>query len=468
MSSQPVVSARYVSKMFSLYIQQGDRVKQAILSPFGKKFSHDFWALKDVNFDVFPGEAFGIIGRNGSGKSTLLQIVAGVMKPTKGWVDTKGRMIALLELGSGFSPEFTGRENIFLSGAILGLSDREMKNRVDAIIDFASIGEYIDQPVKLYSTGMFVRLAFATAVSVDPDILLIDETLAVGDIFFRQKCYARLNELLAGGTSIILVSHAMNEVEQFCSRAILLKQGIVSFSGSAIEAVKKYYQSEKGFEEPGAGAEAAAEETAPEGVTFSWPSPHAFLDISRVDQVSEGSATCTGVAVTDLGGRPCQAFSQGETAVFFFEYRVLKDIPVPVGGVEIVNERGLIVHGKNGLMFDTWHPATARAGDVIRFRQEIRLDVAPGEYTFNLGLVIIRGDYYNQRSELSHPDLDGHMQHVSNLPQVGQISVGYRHVGARPIQLLHYGAADLPGKMEVSVRRGTESETGNSAPVSGR
>ena len=194
-----------------------------------------------MSFDVRRGEVVGIVGRNGSGKSTLLQIMAGILQPAAGEVRLWGRVGALLELGSGFNLDCTGRENVVLNAAILGMSRREIARRVDEIVAFADIGEFIDQPVKMYSSGMFVRLAFAVTTSLDADVLLIDEALAVGDVFFRQKCYQRLAALRERGVAIVLVSHALNEVEQFCQRALLLHGGHVTFEGPAIEAVKRYY-----------------------------------------------------------------------------------------------------------------------------------------------------------------------------------------------------------------------------------
>ena len=195
----PVIKAEGLGKCYYLYRKPEDRLKQTLFARFGRSYNVPFWALKDVNFEVKRGESFGIIGKNGSGKSTLLQILAGILRPTEGEFTIQGRVTALLELGSGFNPEFTGRENVYLNGAILGLSREEVDRHFDQIASFADIGEFLDQPVKLYSSGMFVRLAFAVAAGVDADVLLIDEALAVGDFYFRQKCYRRLQTLREQG-----------------------------------------------------------------------------------------------------------------------------------------------------------------------------------------------------------------------------------------------------------------------------
>jgi lipopolysaccharide transport system ATP-binding protein len=235
-----VLSVHNLGKMYHLYDRPQDRLKQAFL--WGRKqLYREFWALRDVSFELRRGEMLGIIRRNGSGKSTLLQIIAGVVRPTTGGVQVQGRVAALLELGSGFNPEFSGRENVFLNGAILGVPREEVERRFDEIAAFADIGEFLERPVKTYSSGMFLRLAFAVTTSLDPDILLIDEALAVGDVFFRQKCYKRLETLRERGAAIIFVSHAMMDVEQFCGRAVLLHYGSPVFAGGASEAVKRYY-----------------------------------------------------------------------------------------------------------------------------------------------------------------------------------------------------------------------------------
>lgn len=200
----------------------------------------EFWALKDVSFEINKGETVGIIGRNGSGKSTLLQMICGTLTPTSGSIQTKGRIAALLELGSGFNPEFSGRDNVFLNGQILGLSSLEIEGRYDAIVAFADIGDFIEQPVKTYSSGMVVRLAFSVAINVDPEILVVDEALAVGDMPFQVKCFARLRELRDRGATILFVSHSLPTVRSFCDRAIYLDRGAVVVAGTANDICRQY------------------------------------------------------------------------------------------------------------------------------------------------------------------------------------------------------------------------------------
>jgi len=226
MSSDIAIKVENLSKCYHIYDQPHDRLKQIVLPRLGgfvgltpKQYYQEFWALRDVSFEVKKGETVGIIGRNGSGKSTLLQMICGTLNPTSGSIQTQGRIAALLELGSGFNPEFTGRENVYMNGAVLGLSREEIDARFDAIAAFADIGQFIEQPVKTYSSGMMVRLAFAVIAHVDADILVIDEALAVGDAFFTQKCMRFLRAFMKTGT-VLFVSHDTGSVRNLCARAI--------------------------------------------------------------------------------------------------------------------------------------------------------------------------------------------------------------------------------------------------------
>ncbi len=224
MPADVVISARGLTKTYRLFGHPGDRIKQ-FLGLGLRQYHREFTALKDVSFDIRKGETVGIIGRNGSGKSTLLQLVCGILKPTTGTITVNGRVSALLELGAGFNPEFTGRENVYFQGAIMGLGKADMGARFDDIAAFAEIGEFIDQPVRVYSSGMFLRLAFAVAVNVDSDILAVNEALAVGDAGFRARCFRRIGELRKKGCAILFVSHSMDQISRLCDRTMLLDSG---------------------------------------------------------------------------------------------------------------------------------------------------------------------------------------------------------------------------------------------------
>ena len=239
MSSDLSIQVRNVGKSFALFTKPQDRLKQMLWGK-NRKYYREFLALKNVNIDVYKGETIGIIGANGSGKSTLLSIICGNLAPSFGEITVRGRISALLQLGAGFNPEFTGRENVYVNGIVLGSTRGQINERFDEIIEFADIGDFINHPVKTYSSGMFVRLAFAVAINVDPDILVIDEALAVGDMAFQRKCYARMETIKRKGATIVFVSHAMGTVLDICDRAVLLHCGENIFTGKAKETVARY------------------------------------------------------------------------------------------------------------------------------------------------------------------------------------------------------------------------------------
>lgn len=238
MDQDTIIEVQSVTKTYKLYERNSDRLRE-VFSPGKKKYHRSFDALKDISFSVKRGQSIGIIGRNGSGKSTLLQILCNIIQPTSGTVTVGGRVSALLELGAGFNPEFTGRENVYMYSAILGLSREDVDQRIDKIAAFAEIGSFLDQPVKMYSSGMYVRLAFATAISVEPEILVVDEALAVGDIFFQQKCISHMKEVMANCT-IVFVTHDMHTVTNLCERVIVLDNGVKIYEGNPLDGVARY------------------------------------------------------------------------------------------------------------------------------------------------------------------------------------------------------------------------------------
>lgn len=238
------IEVNNIIKTYPLYARKTDKLREA-LSPFGRYYHRDFEALKGVSFRVGRGECVGLIGLNGSGKSTLLKILTGVIQPTSGTVRTEGRVAALLELGAGFNPEYTGLENIYLNTLLMGYSREETDARLQQILDFADIGDFIHQPVKIYSSGMFVRLAFSIAVAVEPDILIIDEALSVGDVFFQQKCFNRIRELAKQAT-VLIVSHDLNSITKFCKRVMVMNQGVLIYDGDARQGVTEYYKIKQG------------------------------------------------------------------------------------------------------------------------------------------------------------------------------------------------------------------------------
>lgn len=239
--SEKAISVSHIEKIYKLYDRRSDRLREALL-PIGKKRHKDHYALKDVSFDVGTGECVGIIGTNGSGKSTILKIITGVLTPTAGTVEINGRISALLELGAGFNPEYNGIENIYLNGMMIGFSREEIDKKLDAILEFADIGDYVYQPVKTYSSGMFVRLAFALSINIDPEILIVDEALSVGDVFFQAKCYHKFEEFKEQGKTILFVSHDMSSISKYCDRVVLLDKGIKLAEGSSKKVIDIYKQ----------------------------------------------------------------------------------------------------------------------------------------------------------------------------------------------------------------------------------
>ena len=235
-----VISVKDLSKVYRLYDKPIDRLKES-LNIFHKSYHKEYYALNNLSFDIKRGETVGIIGINGAGKSTLLKIITGVLTPTGGNIEVKGKISALLELGAGFNMEYTGIENIYLNGTMMGFSKEEVDKKLDDILDFADIGDFVNQPVKTYSSGMFVRLAFAVAINVEPDILVIDEALSVGDVFFQQKCYKKIKEL-AGKSTVLIVSHDLNAMTKFCERIIVMSAGQKVFDGEPNEAIAKYFK----------------------------------------------------------------------------------------------------------------------------------------------------------------------------------------------------------------------------------
>jgi ABC-type polysaccharide/polyol phosphate transport system ATPase subunit len=389
MSGDVVVRLENVSKYYKLYDSPRDRLKEA-LSPFRKKYHKEFYALQNISFELKRGECLGIIGRNGMGKSTLLKLVAHIIEPSSGTVIVNGTVSALLELGAGFNPEFTGLQNIYFYGTILGFKRSEIEQKVEEIISFADIGDFINQPVKTYSSGMFVRLAFAVQTNLKPDILLVDEVLSVGDIFFQQKCHARIEELLSKGTALILVSHDMQMIEKYSNTAMLLKEGTCIISASPNEVVYNYYRIEKSTDNK-KNISIYKNYTKPTNNEPSlskdiiWPAIENFTIPNLTHDSSV--ALCTGIALCNKDNIACNNFNIGETAYLFYEIKLFQDIGFPYGMATLINSKNIIIHAKDTLQYDVnetlW--STYRAGTVLRFVQSFRLSISEGEYTLSIG-----------------------------------------------------------------------------------
>ncbi len=341
--------------MFHLYRRPSERIREVL--PFSKPAHTDFWALRDVSLAVERGEIFGIVGPNGSGKSTLLQIVAGILKPTSGRVVAQGRIAALLELGAGFNPEFTGRENVFMNGEILGLSRAEIERAFPGIAAFAGIGDFIERPVKEYSSGMYVRLAFATAIHVDPEILIVDEALAVGDAMFANRCIRKFEELRERKVTVLFVSHDLGLVKRLAHRAVLMVNGRVEAEGSPRDVVNRYI-----------GLVSEREKREHEAS----PAPASFR---------HGDGTSEIVAV-DISS---PAVTTGETVCVRVAALFKKDSSDPIAGILIRNRLGIDIFGTNTRL-EQVELGECRAGERIEvdFRFECRL--AAQEYTITAAM----------------------------------------------------------------------------------
>ncbi len=356
-----MVFAHNVSKVFHLYKKPSDRILEVF--PFvGRRAHRDFWALRDVSFRVERGEILGVVGPNGSGKSTLLQVVSGILRPTSGRVVTEGRIAALLELGAGFNPEFTGRENVFINGEIMGLARREVERVFPRIEAFAEIGEYIDRPVKEYSTGMYVRLAFSTAIHVDPEILVVDEALAVGDAIFASRCIQKFDELKRRKVTVLFVSHDLGLVKRLADRAIFLVNGRIEAEGNPNDVVNRYV---------GMVLERQQREAA-EG------KPEAALESSF--RHGDGASRITAVELLDREGRPSNTLRSGERATVRVRAEFLRDVPDLVVGMLIRNRLGVDVFGTNTRL--EGKPLGAfRAGEQVQVEFEFECLLGQHEYT---------------------------------------------------------------------------------------
>jgi ABC-type polysaccharide/polyol phosphate transport system ATPase subunit len=369
-----------VSKSYSIYDAPGDRLKE--LATFNRRSYHkDFWALRDVSFHVARGETFCVIGENGSGKSTLLQMVAGILPATSGAMRVSGRVSALLELGTGFNPEFTGRDNVYLNGAILGFSTAEMDRKYKQIADFAEIGDFINRPVKTYSSGMVVRLAFAVVIHVDPEILLVDEALAVGDLYFRQRCMRKVHELRSRGITILFVSHSMGDVKAIGDRALWLDNGRIREIGATDMVVAKYLAAM--VEKDSAYLTLSAR---PEIVSAGERStaPEIVESIPNIDhRYGDGRAEVLGIAILDEFGRPVSLMEPNQRIVVRISVRAKADVPLPIVGFMLRNHMGLDFSGTNTAR-EGHQLASLRAGDVMTVDFHVDLpEFYPASFSFS-------------------------------------------------------------------------------------
>lgn len=421
---EKIISVDQVSKVYRLYDKPIDRLLESI-SLRKKSYHKDFYALRDISFSVGRGEAVGIIGTNGSGKSTMLKIITGVLSATTGKVESRGSICALLELGAGFNQDYTGIENIYMNGTMMGFSKAEMDEKLPAILEFADIGDFVYQPVKSYSSGMFVRLAFALYISIDPEVLIVDEALSVGDVFFQAKCYHRMDELKRKGTTILMVTHDLGSVMKYCDRVVLFHKGEKVGEGLPGQMVDKYkkilagkdphaeqFMEEQNFlgnvdEEAvdtagstetneNAGSDSGrnsgeagehAEPTSPESGQSS-PKPTGFMKDHLTlnpssQQYGNGKAEILDFGVLDKDGRPSNVLLKGEE--FSIKERIVfhDDIAAPIFTFTIKDKRGMDLSGTNTLFEGKEIPAVKK-GDEYYCTFTQRMNLQGGEYLLSI------------------------------------------------------------------------------------
>jgi len=407
MSSDIVIKVEGLSKCYQIYDQPRDRLKQFVLPRLQrmaglqpKQYYKEFWALRDVSFEVKKGETVGIIGRNGSGKSTLLQMICGTLNPTCGIIKTNGRIAALLELGSGFNPEFTGRENVYLNANVLGLNRSEIEQRFDEILAFAEIGDFVDQPVKTYSSGMMVRLAFAVIAHVDADILVVDEALAVGDAFFTQKCMRFIRHFQSNGGTLLFVSHDTGAVVNLCGKAILLKQGQVIEKGSPKEVSERYlttlYETNQVVDGP-LGSKTNVSHSQEQSLTedrdmrvalFNSSTLRNDIEIFRFNPDSAGFGTgeakIQSVRLLDQDGASLSWVVGGENVILEIRCLAYKDLARPIVGFQFNDRLGQIVFSDNTFLVYRDKIFNVKAKDVLVAQFKFRMPIFPnGDYTIS-------------------------------------------------------------------------------------
>lgn len=378
MSNETVIQVQNLSKVYKLYDKPMDRLKESLGLTRQKKYV-EHYALNDVSFDVHRGETVGIIGTNGSGKSTILKIITGVLNPTAGQVQVNGRISALLELGAGFNGEYTGIENVYLNGTMIGFTREEIDAKLQDILDFADIGEFINQPVKTYSSGMFVRLAFAVAINIDPEILIVDEALSVGDVFFQSKCYRKFEEFKEKGKTILFVSHDLSSIGKYCDRVVLLNQGEKLAEGDAKEMVNLFrrvmvnqlgdIQKEKETEKSGKKSRNMKEK----------------LNLNpKVLEYGNGYAQITDFAICDNQEYITNTIEKGKDFAVKMRVEFLKDVKDPIFAFTIKDLKGTEITGTN-TMYEGSPVTPKKCGDIqeITFTQKMNLEA--GEYMLCLG-----------------------------------------------------------------------------------
>ncbi len=383
-SNVPAIEVCDLCKVYKLYDKPSDRLKEAF--HLNKKEFKENYALNHVNLSIKQGETVGIIGTNGSGKSTILKIITGVLNPTSGEVKVNGRISALLELGAGFNMEYNGIENVYLNGTMIGFTEKEIEEKLPEILEFADIGDYVYQPVKTYSSGMFVRLAFAVAINIDPEILIVDEALSVGDVFFQAKCYRKFEEFKEKGKTIVFVSHDLSSISKYCDRVYLLNKGNLLGEGSPKKMIDVYKRVLVGQYDENADGNAEEVELSDEKAKALGQNPDLLEYGSKKAQITE-------CFMTDEKGVKTNAIIKGSTFSVHMRVKFFETLPAPIFAFSIKTIKGTEITGTN-TMFEKAFLESVEAGEEkeIIFTQEMNLQ--GGEYLLSLGLTGYEKDVF--------------------------------------------------------------------------
>lgn len=393
-SEDIAIEVKDVQKIYKLYDKPKDRMKDAFGLGKNKKLYKPHYALKGVSMNIYKGETVGIIGTNGSGKSTILKIITGVLNPTAGEVKISGRISALLELGAGFNMEYNGVENVYLNGTMMGFSDQEIGEKLPAILEFADIGDYVYQPVKTYSSGMFVRLAFAVAINIEPEILIVDEALSVGDVFFQAKCYHKFEEFKEMGKTIVFVSHDLSSISKYCDRVFLLNKGTLLGEGGPKEMIDAYKRVLVGqYELP--DRQENAELLEDSELRSAAASAAGRTDAVNPELLEYGTkqAEILEYYVTDDAGVKTSAVLKGSEYTLHMKVRINEDLPAPIFAFSIKNVQGTEITGTNSMIEKSFLDL-GKAGQIkdITFTQ--RMTLQGGEYLISMGVTGYNGDKF--------------------------------------------------------------------------
>lgn len=464
MNDDIVLEVSEIKKRFKIYASPLHILGEWLT--LGRKSYHrDFWALKGVSFKISRGEFVGIIGPNGAGKSTLLRIITDVLRPTEGSYKVNGRVLSILELTGGTDKDLTGRENVIRTGQLMGFPDGYVQERMERIKEFSELGDFFEQPLRTYSTGMKTRLSFSMFAFMDTDVLILDEVLAVGDIFFKAKCFARLAELIEQKTTILLVTHSMGVVQRYCNRVILLNRGEKIFDGNPVEATHLYLQirgeqraetiKRLDMDEEGDSLDqiraAYSSQQGEKDRPASWPAATLFKDVSFSSLVmGKARVGFLRLAVLNDRGEAASTFAQGDRLHLYCEFQLKQDIDTPVITVEIRDGLNLLVHSKSSIQNRAVAPESVLAGEVIRYHQIISLNIAPANYVFNLDCRALSKEEMAGIQKLGHLEA-GERKRVWRLDGAFAIAVQPRY--GEDLEVLHGGLCNLPGEASFQIAK---------------